>query len=88
MQEKQEKIKLIEKKKTNEPLQKSTKGINLASNHAKMIWQGNKDLIVKDTNTREAIGKLYYVVGGNDCYSVIKIKDVSQINLKQFKICL
>lgn len=68
-----------------EHLAQSNAGMYLASNHAKMIWQGNKSLIVKSVNFKESVGKSFYLMGGNACFGVIKIKSIAPITLKQFE---
>ena len=59
-------------------------GLNLAQNHAKMLWQGNKSLILKAKDYPNAKGKLFYVVGGNEAYGVIRITDIQPIDEKGF----
>jgi DNA adenine methylase len=68
-----------------EYLSETNKGIYLISQQAKMIWQGNKELIIKGLNYKNANGQAFYLIGGNDCYGVIKIKAIKEINLADFK---
>lgn len=74
-----------QKNEKTEHLAQSNAGMYLASNHAKMIWQGNKSLIVKSMDFRDSVGKSFYLMGGNACYGVITIKSIAPITLKQFK---
>ncbi len=66
-------------------LKESSDGLYLAENQAKMIWQGNKSLIVKSLNFKGLVDKLLYLIGGNESYGVIKIKKITPINLEKFK---
>jgi len=63
---------------------KPESGIYLMAPHAKMVWQGNKSLIVKSVNNQEAIGKDFYIIEGNDCYGIITVKDVKSLSLEDF----
>ena len=67
-------------------LHEESAGIYLPENHANMIWQGNKRLIVLAIDCPGAVGKNFYLVGGNVCYGVVKITKKLQINLNQFKL--
>jgi len=73
------------KKSSNEKLKESCAGFYQAENHAKMIWQGNQDLIVLGVDFRDSIGKSFYLVSGNNCYGVVKIKSNKQISMDEFK---
>jgi phosphoribosyl 1,2-cyclic phosphodiesterase len=66
-------------------LQQEMPGMYLIEPHARMIWQGSKTLIIKGKNFRNSAGKLYYLIGGNNVYGIIKINLISPIGLKQFK---
>lgn len=74
-----------QKSKTYSCLIESSDGFYLSENHAKMIWQGNKGLIVKSLNFKGLVGKLLYIIGGNESYGIIKILKITPINLKRFK---
>jgi hypothetical protein len=65
-------------------LSESNDGLYLAENHAKMIWQGNKDLIVKEVEMKTLVGRNLYLIGGNDCYGILKIKNEFPIDLTKF----
>jgi len=87
-------LKLKEKKQLRKSPQKSKKysfltessdGLYLAENHAKMIWQGNKNLIVKSLNFKGLVDKLLYIIGGNESYGVAQIKKITPLTLKRFK---
>jgi len=65
-------------------LYQDSEAIYLVEPHAKMIWQGNKKLIVKAKKFEGKIGKLLYLVGGNNCYGAIKIKKIKPISLQLF----
>jgi DNA replication protein DnaD len=67
-----------------ETLSESNPGIYLESQHAKMIWQGNKDLIIKPKFYKFSTGKPFYLIGGNECYGIIKITKADPINIKEF----
>lgn len=73
------------RREVSEYLTESTEGMYLAGNHARMIWQGNKSLIVKSVNFKQALGKVFYVIGANDCYGAIKIKSINEITLSKFR---
>lgn len=64
---------------------KNTEGLYLVAPHGKMIWQGNKTIIVKSKEFRGSLGKSYYLIEGNRCYGIIKIKSIHSINLEKFK---
>lgn len=66
-------------------MKRKLEGLYLVEPHAKMIWQGNKDLIVKSVNFKDTVGNMYYLIGGNNCYGIIKIKKIKPINLKEFR---
>jgi len=57
----------------------------LDSNQAKMLFQGNKTLIVKDKEHYGVVGNHYYVLGGNESRGIIKINKVYPIDEKQFE---
>jgi len=59
-------------------------GIHLSTNHAKMVWQDNKSLIVKDKKFDDAVGSLYYVLGGNEAYGIVKINKIDLISINEF----
>lgn len=59
-------------------------GIRLSPNHAKMVWQENKQLIVSGKDYKTLIGNLFYFVGGNEAFGVIKITNSFPINNKEF----
>jgi len=61
----------------------ASEGICLPPHQAKMIWQGNKTLVV-GPNFSQLIGKLLYVIGGNDCFCIISLKNPKNIGLKEF----
>ncbi len=61
-----------------------TKGINLKSPHARMIWAGSKKLIVDGEYYKELIGKNVYLINGQLCYGIISIKEPKKIELKEF----
>ena len=69
----------------SESLQERKNGICLEPNHAKMIWQGNKDVIIKDKSYRFATNKPFYLIGGNECYGVLVLTKATQINLTDFE---
>jgi len=71
--------------KQTKHLLEDTGGIYLAGNHAKMIWQGNKNLIVRETSYNEVVGKSLYLISNNECYGVIKIESVTPIDINKFK---
>jgi len=71
--------------KNEKYLEESTQGIYLPDNHAKMIWQGNKKLLVDSCAYKDVVGKNFYVIGGNNCYGVVKVTQKKAITLKQFK---
>jgi len=50
-----------------------------------MVWQGNKSLIVKPVNYRNIVDKVFYIIGGNDCYGALKITGKKEISLADFK---
>jgi len=87
MKPKSQSIKLIESKKKDkaEYLTETSAGMYLSANHAKMIWQGNKTLIVLGVNYRGTVGSRFYIIGGNDCYGVIKISSIQPIDLAAFR---
>ena len=66
-------------------LSENRSGIYLVPHHAHMIWTGNKTLIVKKKKFESAVGKPFYLVGGNNCYGIIKIKSIEPIDLKEFE---
>jgi len=65
-------------------LQEGREGIRLVDNHAKMVWQGNKKLIVRPELFEDKVGRLLYLVGGNNCYGIIKLTGWKEIDLKEF----
>lgn len=67
-----------------EYLSETTIGFYQPTNHAKMIWQGNKSLIVDKVNYKSLVGKRLYLVGGNDCYGVLRINRIREIKNKEF----
>lgn len=69
----------------SESLQERTSGICLEPNHAKMIWQGNKDIIIREKSYRFATNKPFYLIGGNECYGVVVLTKSSQITLNDFE---
>jgi len=69
----------------SESLQERQSGICLEPNHAKMIWQGNKDVIVREKSYRFATNKPFYLIGSNECYGVIVITKTSQLTLNDFE---
>ena len=71
--------------KNDEFLSENREGIYIPVQHAKMIWQGNKKLIVKGEKVENKLGKLFYLIGGNNCYGVLKLKDVFPLSLEEFK---
>ena len=60
-------------------------GAYLVSPHAKLIWEGKKNLIVKSRLFRSEINKLLYLLEDNLCYGIIKLKYPDKIDLKKFK---
>jgi len=72
------------KTSSSEKLEESCAGFYQAENHAKMIWQGNKDLIVLGVDFKDSIGKSFYLVSGNNCYGVVRLKGNKQISMKEF----
>ncbi len=69
----------------DEQLIQNFDGFHLAENQAKMIWQGNKTLIVKEQKFKNVKNKLFYFIGGNLAFGVIRIVDTKQIDLKDFE---
>ena len=69
----------------SESLQERKSGICLEPNHAKMIWQGNKDIIVREKSYRFATNKPFYLIGGNECYGVLVLTKTAQITLGDFE---
>jgi len=59
-------------------------GIYLTDEHAKMIWNGNKSLIVKAKYYPDAVDKEYYLIGSNRSYGIIRINKVYKIGLDDF----
>jgi ATP-dependent DNA ligase len=66
-------------------LTESREGISLPREQAQMVWSGNKKLIIKKKKYDSSIGRCYYLVGGNDCFGIIRIKSISPIDAKEFK---
>ncbi|HUW48457.1 MAG TPA: hypothetical protein VMW36_06925, partial [Patescibacteria group bacterium] len=48
----------------------SIPGVCLLTNHAKMVWQLNKDLIILTKDHSNLLGKPVYVLEGNKCFGV------------------
>lgn len=65
-------------------LSESAAGFYFPGNHAKMIWQGNKSLIVKALEYKNVVDKVFYIIGDNNCYGALKITSKRAINLKEF----
>lgn len=65
-------------------LSQTLSGLYLESNHAKMIWQGNKELIVQGLNYKNSVGNLFYLISNNECYGILKINAIRQISLNAF----
>ena len=68
----------------SDQLIQSFEGFYIDGNHATMIWQGNKTLIIKPEIFIDSIGKLFYLIGGNDVYGIIKIRNIELIDLVEF----
>lgn len=68
-----------------EYLTQSDSGIYLDGSHARMIHQGNKSLIVSHLRMEQLVNRNHYLIGGNICYGIIRVKEMKQINLDQFK---
>ena len=85
MKEKKKLTNIPQKNKKESYLMESSDGLYLAENHAKMIWQGNKNLIVKSLNFKGLVEKVLYLIGGNESYGIIKITSIVPINIKRFK---
>ena len=66
-------------------LVESREGLYLVPEHAHMIWTGSKTLIVKKKRFDFTVGKHFYLVGGNRCFGIIKIKSIEPITLKEFE---
>ena len=86
MKEKKKLTNIPQKNKKESYLMESSDGLYLAENHAKMIWQGNKNLIVKSLNFKGLVEKVLYLIGGNESYGIIKITSIVPINIKGLKI--
>jgi hypothetical protein len=56
-------------------LSESNDGLYLAENHAKMIWQGNKDLIVKEVEMKTLVGR-------SDVFK--KFREADQLSMDDF----
>jgi hypothetical protein len=67
-----------------EQLMQNFNGLHFPENHAKMIWQGNESLIVREKYFTNVVGKLFYIVGSNLSYGVIRIVGVNPISLQEF----
>ena len=80
---KKKEVTLISKGPKENYLSSVSEGMCFPPHQAKMIWQGNKTLIV-GPNLSPLIGKLLYVIGGNECYGIISLKNSNKINLKEF----
>ncbi|HUU77150.1 MAG TPA: hypothetical protein VMX55_02315 [candidate division Zixibacteria bacterium] len=63
---------------------KTSRGIKLSTNQAKMVWQGNKTLILSSKGYSNIENNLFYVIGGNEAFCIIKIKNKSLIDSKEF----
>jgi len=69
----------------SEPLSElKNEALKLDESHTKMIWQGNKQMIVLPIEYKNSVGKSYYLVGGNNCYGIVKIVGCNPINIEQF----
>lgn len=68
-----------------EELVQEHKAIFIAENQAKMIWQDNKTIIILSKEYNDVTDKLFYVVGGNEAYAVVKITEVNMIDLDEFE---
>jgi len=69
----------------SEVLSESKEGMYLPKPHAKMIWDGSKNLIVKAKRYPTKIGRLLYVIDKDFAYGIIRLGPPSLIDVKQFK---
>lgn len=76
---------VFEVTKSPEKLIQSREGIYLTEPQARMIWLGSKSMIVQPKLFKAVVGKPFYLVGGNNCYGIIKITDARLVALKEFK---
>src|SRR3990167_7362993 len=60
-------------------------GIHLPEEQAVMLWQGNKTLIVSDKRHEDVESKLFYVVGGNKAFGIVRVDKITPIRASDFK---
>ena len=68
-----------------EYLSETSNGIYLKGDHAKMIWQGNKTIIIQNMVFEHVKGKDLYLIGNNLCYGIIRVKDIKPVNIEEFR---
>lgn len=78
----EEEIKWMTEKEAN--LAENDYGMYLVPNHAKMVYNKEKDLIIKSRDFENEVNKEMYLVGGDYAYGRIKLKEPQRINLEEF----
>jgi site-specific DNA-adenine methylase len=68
-----------------EYLSEVNEGIYLIGDHAKMIWQGNKTVIMQSRIFENTKGKDLYLIGNNLCYGIIKINSITPVSIEEFR---
>jgi len=68
----------------NEQLSAKLDGIIMVEPHGKMIWEGNKKLIVKSEQF-DIASKFFYLIENDRCYGIIKITSVEKMTPELFE---
>jgi len=63
---------------------KGIPGIYLTEPHGKLIWEGQKKLIVKSKAFTENVMTPLYLISGNKVFGIIKLRDPKPIDLEDF----
>jgi len=77
-------VKEGEKRKVSMYLSENRSAIYQERKYARMIWEGDKKLIVSHLWKEKVEGKRFYLVDDNLCYGVLKMGDVYEIKSDQF----
>jgi len=68
----------------SQSLIETREGICLSSPIGKSIWQGDTSLIIRPKLYRNQVNKLLYLLEGDQCYGIIKLKHPENINVSEF----